>query len=214
MNRQRQVAGVNSYAAELDLSPLEFLEDRLARQPTAAWLDLCCGTGQALVQTGRHFQRIGLQDRVTIHGIDLVRMFVPLPADVSCVSLEAASVHPWQAPMAYDLISCVHGLHYVGDKLGLLARALSWLALDGLFLGHLDVANLKLTAGRCAAGHWIREFKHAGLEYHRRRRLISCRGKRSLAFPCTYEGADDSAGPNATGQPAVDSYYSHKRRTT
>jgi hypothetical protein len=52
-----------------------------------------------------------------------------------------------------------------------------------------------------------RHFKHLGLIYDRRHHLLSCRGKRSIAFPFTYAGADDTAGPNVTLQPAVDSYY-------
>ena len=39
-----------------------------------------------------------------------------------------ASLATWRPERAYDLITCVHGLHYIGDKLGLVARAASWLA--------------------------------------------------------------------------------------
>jgi hypothetical protein len=35
-------------------------------------------------------------------------------------------------PRLYDLITCVHGLHYAGDKLAALARAASWLTPGGL----------------------------------------------------------------------------------
>jgi trans-aconitate methyltransferase len=208
MNRERQVAGVNSYGAELRLDPIAFLEDRLTCQSSAAWLDLCCGTGKALIQAGRHFQHRGEQDRVRIAGIDLVRMFDAVPQDTDCVSLEAASLHDWQPDRAYDLITCVHGLHYIGDKLGLVVRAASWLAPDGLFLSHLDIDNLKTAAVSWTAAHKVRDLQEAGLQYNRNRRLITCRGRRSLVFPWKYEGADDAAGPNATGQPAVDSYYS------
>ncbi|MFI9614412.1 hypothetical protein ACIHCM_22575 [Streptomyces sp. NPDC052023] len=34
----------------------------------------------------------------------------------------------------------MHGLHYVGDQLGLLARAASWLVPDGLLIGALRPA--------------------------------------------------------------------------
>src|SRR5688572_26081327 len=92
MNRERQVVGDNSYAAELRLNPLTFLEDRLTRQRSATWLDLCCGTGKALIQASLHFARVGLQNRVTIQGVDLVRMFDAVPPDAYCLSLETASV--------------------------------------------------------------------------------------------------------------------------
>ena len=135
---------------------------------------------------------------------------MPFRPDAGCLSFETASVHDWQACMAYDLITCVHGLHYIGDKLGWSPRAVAWLAPDGLFIGHLDVANLRITTRRGTTGQMICELEQSGLEYDRRRRLISCRGRRSLVLPFSYEGADDSAGPNATGQPAIDSYYSLK----
>ncbi|MBO0869883.1 MAG: hypothetical protein J2P15_15085 [Micromonosporaceae bacterium] len=47
MNRERQLAGVNSYAKELGFNPLDALLTRLAEQDRAGWLDLCCGTGRA-----------------------------------------------------------------------------------------------------------------------------------------------------------------------
>jgi len=49
--------------------------------------------------------------------------------------------------------------------------------------------------------------RDAGLEYDRRRRLVACQGRKHPEFPFRYLGADDRAGPNYTGQPAVDSYY-------
>lgn len=207
MNRERQLAGGNSYAADLRLNPLAVLEERMAGRPHVAWLDLCCGTGKALLQAGRSFQDAGLQERVTIDGVDLVGMFDPIPPAVSCLSLHALPAQEWTAPVDYDLITCVHGLHYVGDKLGLIARAASWLTPDGLLLAHLDLVNVKLTSGRWLAGRLGKEFRRNGLIYDRRHHLLSCRGRRNMTFPVLYAGADDSAGRNFTGQPAVDSYY-------
>ena len=68
MNRERQLAGVNSYARELGFSPLDVITSRLVCAPLATW----------------------------------------------------------QPARAFDLITCVHGLHYIGDKLALLARAAGW----------------------------------------------------------------------------------------
>ena len=50
MNRERQLAGVNSYTRELGLDPLDMLRAAIAGSGTGAWLDLCCGTGRALIQ--------------------------------------------------------------------------------------------------------------------------------------------------------------------
>jgi hypothetical protein len=49
MNRERDLLGSNGYGRELGLDPLDFLKGRAAGHP-AAWLDLCCGTGKALIR--------------------------------------------------------------------------------------------------------------------------------------------------------------------
>ena len=153
-----------------------------------AWLDLCCGTGKALIQASEDRPRrgAGCRDRRRRSGRD-----VPPPAPgTTCLRLVEASLTSWQPDRAFDLITCVHGLHYVGDKLGLIARACSWLAEDGLFVASLDLANFKLPDGRAG----IADLRRAGLEYDRRRRLIHCRGRKSLDLPFRYLGADDRAG--------------------
>ena len=117
------------------------------------------------------------------------------------------SVRAFAPDAPVDLVTCVHGLHYVGDKLGLIARAAAWLVDDGLFVAHLDLANLRGADGRGAGRRAAAGLRRAGLEYDRRRRWVACRGRRWPQFPAYYLGADDQAGPNATGQPAVDSHY-------
>ena len=120
------------------------------------------------------------------------------PHDAS-VTLIAAPLRSWEPPHMFDLITCVHGLHYVGDKLGLLARALNWLTPDGRFAGHLDPANVRGVSAR----KWLRD---NDIGYDARRHLVTCEGPRTPAVP-RFLGADDQAGPNCTGQPAVDSHY-------
>lgn len=208
MNRERGIAGTNSYTADLFLNPLEFLSERRNGDREVAWLDLCCGSGNALIEAARYFQERGMADRISIHGVDLVDLFAPKPLECGHLTLEAASLREWTARTDYDLITCVHGLHYIGDKLGLIARAVSWLKADGLFLGHLDFDNLKLANRQWFGGQLGKYVKRVGLEYHRGRRLLSCRGKHTIDLPWTFAGADETAGPNFTGQPAVDSYYS------
>lgn len=39
------------------------------------------------------------------------------------------------------------------------------------------------------------------------RKIISCQGPRHIEWGLQYEGANDKAGPNYTGQEAVDAYY-------
>ena len=52
MNRQRELADGNSYARELRTDLGTRLEARLCETGRVRWLDLCCGTGRALVQAG------------------------------------------------------------------------------------------------------------------------------------------------------------------
>jgi SAM-dependent methyltransferase len=205
MNRERQLTGSGGYAREVGLSPLDFLMDRLAQRERVAWLDLCCGRGRALIEAATLLHGEGVAARVEIVGVDLVGMFDPPGAPLTCLRLVEASLGRWFPAQSFDLITCVHGWHYVGDKLGLIARAAGWLVEDGLLVGNLDLANLKWADGRAAGQPVVRLLRAAGLEYDRRRRLLRCRGRKQIALPCRYLGADDQAGPNYTGQPAVNS---------
>lgn len=205
MNRERGLTGSNGYGRELGLDPMTFLKDRLAPGRSVAWLDLCCGTGKALIEAATIIRAEGMN--IEIVGVDLVGRFRRPDAGLACLRLVEASLTTWRSDRSFDLITCVHGLHYVGDKLGLIARAASWLADDGLFLANLDLANLKLADGRAAGRKVSIGLRRAGLGNDRKRRLIACRGRKLLDLPYRYLGADDRAGPNYTGQPAVDSYY-------
>jgi hypothetical protein len=98
-------------------------------------------------------------------------------------------------------------MYYVGEKLGLIARAASWLVEDGLFVASIDLHNLKFADGKSAGRRIAADLRREGVEYDRRRRLVVCRGRKVVGMPYRYLGADDRAGPNHTGQPAVDSFY-------
>ncbi|MFN3648425.1 MAG: class I SAM-dependent methyltransferase [Armatimonadota bacterium] len=207
MNRERGLLGRNSYALDLSFDVLASLRKRLQERGRVAWLDLCCGTGRALIEAGVHLNDEAPPDAVEIRGVDLVEHFAPVPAGLEAVRMEAASLSEWQPERAYDLITCVHGLHYVGDKLGLISRAVSWLEPDGLFLAHLDLDNLRLEDGRPHPRRFSSALKAAGLRYDSRKKLLAATGGRRVDFPLAFLGADDRAGPNYTGQPAVSSWY-------
>lgn len=130
MNRERGLTGSNGYGVEIGLDPLDFLRQRLSSGHLAAWLDLCCGSGKALIEAAQIVHAEGLV--VEIVGVDLVGMFQRPDPSLTCLRLVEASLSTWLADRPFDLITCVHGLHYVGDKLGLIARAASWLAEEGL----------------------------------------------------------------------------------
>ena len=149
-----------------------------------------------------------LGSSIQIVGVDLVGMFDPADSSLSCLRLEEASLSTWRPDCSFDLITCVHGLHYVGDKIGLIARAASWLVEDGLFVANLDLANISLSDGKTKRT-LVAQFRNSGFEYDRRKRLIVCRGRKNHALPFRYLGADDRVGPNYTGQPAVSSHYEY-----
>jgi SAM-dependent methyltransferase len=205
MNRERILTGSNGYAKELGFNPLDVLMERA--QAKARWLDLCCGSGKALIEAAQAVHDRGMEDRVEIVGIDLVAPMSPPDSRLTCLHLVAASLTRWQPTGKFDVITCVHGLHYVGDKLGLIVRAVSWLKDKGEFVANLDLNNIKLADGRPASRTVARELRTSGLEYDSRRRLLRCAGRTQLRLPFRYLGADDCAGPNYTKQPAVDSYY-------
>ena len=207
MNRARNLAGSNSYEKDLGFCPLDFLSKVLETQPHAAWLDLCCGTGRALIHAA------GLADgRLQLTGVDLIPMFDPIPPSHANLTLVAASAETWDTGERFDLITCVHGLHYVGDKLRLLQKSSGWLKDRGLLAAHLDYRNLRISC-RASAGSQIgRDLRSLGFQYSPARRLLTLRAPASPYFlPYRYLGADDQAGPNYTGQPAVDSYYVRSR---
>ena len=208
MNRERGLLGSNGYDTELGFNPLDFLETQIRKGDTVGWLDLCCGSGKALIEASRWIQDRGWENEIELVGVDLVGMFALTPSGQTRPRLLEASWRTWRPDRAFNLITCVHGLHYVGDKLGLMARAVSWLTANGEFVASLDLANLRLADGRPAGRRVAAALRQAGLSYDRRRRLVRCRGKTSLELPLRYLGADDQAGPNSTGQPAVNSFYS------
>ena len=205
MNRERGLSGTNSYAKDLALNPVEWLVERLGTKRSTAWLDLCCGSGKALVEGGRRLQELGLSERIAIVGVDLVPMFAEVPGELDFVTLAEGSILRWRPRRKFDLITCVHGLHYVGDKLRALERVVSWLPPGGLFVANFDIASVRVAGVEKALV--TREFRRAGLSYEPRRRIVSCRGPKVVTLPFAYEGANDAAGPNYTGQPAVDSHY-------
>lgn len=207
MNRERAISGPNSYARDLGVDLLQFLRERVREQGSVAWLDLCCGSGRALIEAGTALAAAGFADRVEIRGVDLVPLFYPVPSELKGVQLEVAALADWEPGRTYDLITCVHGLHYLGDKLGVISRAVSWLTPGGRFLAHLDPDSLRGPDGASVGPLVLKQLRRAGMAYNSRRHLLSCEGPRWLALPFEYLGADDTAGPNYTGQAAVHSWY-------
>lgn len=202
MNRERQLDG---YVHELRFDPIAEAVARGARGTVPVWLDMCCGTGRALADAARTLRR---RDDVAlrIEGVDLVDMFAG-SSDEDRLTLSACALERWVPSSEYALITCVHGLHYVGDKLGAIARLVATLAPRGLFVAQLDLGSFRGHRGQRAARAVASWLRGVGIDYDARGRLLRCEGPRELTVPFTYLGADDRAGPNYTGQPAVASHY-------
>lgn len=203
MNRERGLTGSNGYGRELGLDVAALITDRLSRgAETFRWLDLCCGTGTALLECARLVD----DPRLRITGVDLVDFFAGPPhPGVEFVTGPVASFVPRRS---YDLVTCVHGLHYIGDKLDVLTRAASWLSADGRLVANLDLAAVVTEQGRPWGRRLAGALRSAGFDHDPRRRRVTCTGRRRVRLPFRYLGADDQAGPNYTGQPAVNSHYS------
>lgn len=206
MNRKRSASGVNSYEKELRFKPETFLNARLQEQGHIKWLDLCCGEGNALLQYAKELTDKGLQDKAVLRGIDLTDHFQFIPETISCVHFSVQSMVQWKADDQYDLITCVHGLHYIGDKLKVLTEAFKAIAERGSLIANFDLKSVKVE-GDPAGQYLKRLLKDNQVQYNARQKIISCAGPRNIETNLTYKGADDKAGPNYTGQESVDSYY-------
>lgn len=207
MNRERQAIGINSYEKDIGLNPLDFLLKN-SSQDKVRWLDLCCGKGNALIQTANILEEKGGSDQYELSGIDLVDFFSD-PAHLRIV-FQVQNLERWMPQKEYDLISIVHGLHYVGDKISLVERAISALSPQGLFIANLDLENIKIQAANQPKKLLSSFFKKNKLEYNSRKKILSSgKGKIDISG-FHYLGADDKAGPNYTGQEVVNSYYALK----
>ncbi|QDS97007.1 class I SAM-dependent methyltransferase [Adhaeretor mobilis] len=202
MNRERNLLGTNGYDKELRLNPMDLLKELAATHGNARWLDLCCGTGKALIQAASLVESDDLA--ITIVGVDLVGQF--LPSESKRLQLVQASLTHWSPDENFDLITCVHGLHYIGDKLDLVLRARSWLNPHGILVANLDASNFKIE-GATSPRQIVEGLRQADFEFSSQHHLLKCYGRQKQRMPFQYVGADDQAGPNYTGQAVVDSYY-------
>ena len=206
MNRERKASGVNSCEQEFGFKPENYLLERIKQQSSVSWLDLCCGQGNALVQTAVYFHAHGLQDKVVLKGIDLLDAFTPVDDRLTCLQFQVTSLMGWQPDSTYDLITCSHGLHYLGDKFKVIQLAVGALTDTGLFIAHLDLNNI-VVEGTTFQSYLNILFKRQQLQYNKKKRLLQQVGSKTIDFSLFYKGADDQAGPNYTGQDAVTSYY-------
>lgn len=207
MNRQRSLTGSNGYGRELGIDVLDVLRSRLRRGTTVRWLDVCCGSGLALLEAAA-----ALRDRdVELTGIDLVGYFAG-PDDPPLLRLVSVSALDWIPRVRYDLITAVHGLHYVGDKLALLARTARWLTEDGLFAASFDPHGMRFDDGTAPVRRLTADLRRQGFRVDLRNHRISRAGRADVVLPYQYLGANARPEPNYTGQDAVVSVYARAER--
>ena len=207
MNRGRGLPGVNSYERDLHFPLTDCLVGRVRECGKALWYDACCGEGLALAEAGMQFGASEWSHQVRIVGVDLVDMFTPEQVpNVTLIAADVAAFTPEQPP---DLITCVHGLHYLGDKLGFIQQAYAMLAPGGLLLGHLDPENLR--ASGAGASVWRQAVRHAaknGVALDFKGNVLRIgRTEAPLNFGFTFQGATISEQPNYTGITVIDSWY-------
>ena len=207
MNRGRGLSGVNSYGRELRLDIAAFLERRVRERGEAVWVDLCCGEGRALLEAGRQSLVTDWGSSVRIVGVDLVGMFAA--EDAPNVRLIAGDVAAFTPDAPVDLITCVHGLHYLGDTLGVLESAYAMLGRGGVFLGSLDPQNVRGRESGESVWRQAAAFaRRAGVAPVLKSHVLRLeRGEGRLDFGLTYEGATVSAKPNYSGITVIDSWY-------
>ena len=210
MNRGRGLSGVNSYGRELRFDIVAFLERRVRERGGAVWLDACCGQGRALLEAGRQFAGTGWGSGVRIVGVDLVGMFEA--GDAPNVRLIAGDVAAFKPGVPVDLITCVHGLHYLGDKLGFLESAHAMLAPGGVFLGSLDPQNVRGGEARGSVWRQAAAFaRRSGAAPDLKSHVLRLeRGEARLDFGLAYAGAAASEQPHDSGITVVDSWYASR----
>jgi len=204
MNRSRGLAGVNSYAKDLRFDILTWLVERHRAKGGVTWYDVCCGEGRALIQAAAGLADLGLSNARLI-GVDLVPVFAETRSGVSLQAGDAAQFAPEPPP---DLITCVHGIHYIGDKLGLLAHLAGLLASDGILVANLDPQNVRIAD--TAKPGWAAIARAAGPARSQpsyKDHILRISGGGRLAFDVAYRGASRSETPNYTGITVMDSWY-------
>jgi hypothetical protein len=168
MNRERNLVGTNGYTKELRFNPLDLLLSSAGAK--VRWLDLCRGEGKALVEAAQRVNSHESDEKCEIVGVDLVAPLTRPKPQSPCLTFVQASLNDWQPSGYFDLITCVHRRHYIGDKLGLITRSASWLSDIGQFVAHLVLNNIRFAPilqahpdGRFGSRAWREKVAGAGV---------------------------------------------------
>lgn len=207
MNRKRIAKGINSYERDIQFDPIQFIEEKLV-QKNIHWIDLCCGEGNALIQVAKHFEANPKVNNLKISGIDLVDYFNDEVNEYkSLIDVQVLNLEYWKPTIKYDLITIVHGLHYVGDKLGLIKKAANALKEDGVLIANLDINHITIQNKKDSVNLLKKYFNKNSIQYNSKTKILKINGTTQINEEFKYIGANDEIGPNYTGQNAVESIY-------
>jgi len=204
MNRERNAIGINSYHKEFKIDIYNYLNT--IKNEEVAWLDLCCGNGNAIIQIAEKLSNDKFNKKIKLKGIDLIETFNEKHKQFNFTEFEVNSLLNMNSTEKFDLITCFHGLSYIGDKLKVITLINDKLTEKGFFIGNLDMANLQCKDLSIKESVKIL-FKDKGISYNTKTRIIQFHKIKQLHFNCNYLGADDKFGPNYSGQDSVKSYY-------
>ncbi len=216
MNRNRGLAGVNSYSKDLKINIPSIMSVQIEQKKRFFWLDLCCGKGRALVDAANFiknklgkFEEKKIQN-ISIFGIDLIDDFIHIPDELCFLSLKQGVIPDAIPKGSFDLITCVHGLHYLGDKLRVISSISGRLVKDGFFIGNIDHKNLKSENGKTLRGilKIFSTFPHSYSSSTHILKIQSNAGKKiDYKYKYKYLGSSEEEGPNYTRQNVIDSFY-------
>lgn len=209
MNRQRQLIGINSYEEDLQYDIVAFLEAKFIQvNRPIRWLDVCCGEGRALLQASQLFATFIEEERLKITGLDLVNYFHPKLQQVEGVDLYVSPINTWQTSHSFDLITVVHGFHYIGDKLATFCKLGLLMEEKGLLLANFDTESIAIKNIGQSHFDLKKALKLQGIYYDNQNKILRCEGSKNLNFPLLYQGGDDTNYTTYTGMKGVKSYYS------
>jgi SAM-dependent methyltransferase len=146
-------------------------------------------------------------------GVDLVSMFDFIPEEIPNIHLVESSLLDFDTNLFFDLITCIHGIHYLGDKLKIIKKYIGYLKPNSLLVCNLDTNNLFDKNGKPLGRKINACLRNQGLLYDTRLKILRCVGNQSVNWPFQYLGADDQFGENYTGQKTVASYYDVSQST-
>jgi SAM-dependent methyltransferase len=206
MNRNRGLSGVNSYAVELGFDILLWLMDRARLHGNAFWCDACCGEGEALSDARSVLDKSEIGKNIAFVGVDLIGGVI----DFRSPNIVIGDVATYDPGRPVDLITCVHGLHYIGDKVGLLEHFYSILAPGGMIACNIDFANVLV--GGTPVKSWNALARSTGMKrmnatFRKHVLILHKSGVLPIRFGLKYCGAEISAEPNYTGITVINSWY-------